>query len=181
MTDEELVLSKDEDSKSALIARYVPLVKARAAAMKTRYIDADDLVSEGFLGLLNAIRSYNATKGAFAAFAKVCVVNKMKNAVISSGGVAKENAELDEQFSFDEIEDTKLGTEELVILKEQNDEIVKSFNTLLSEREKEVFNLYLDAYSYVQIAKKLGVSVKSVDNAIARAKQKLRDYFINRP
>ena len=101
MNDEELVLSKDEASKSALIARYVPLVKSRAASMKTRYIDADDLVSEGFLGLLNAIRSYNETKGSFAAFAKVCVVNKMKNAVISSVGAAKGSTELDEQFSFD--------------------------------------------------------------------------------
>lgn len=181
MNDEELVLSKDEASKSALIARYVPLVKSRAASMKTRYIDADDLVSEGFLGLLNAIRSYNETKGSFAAFAKVCVVNKMKNAVISSVGAAKGTTELDDQFSFDEIEDTKLGTEELVILREQNDEIIKRIDSLLSAHEKEAFNLYLDSYSYAQISKKLGVSVKSVDNAIARAKHKLRNYFINKP
>lgn len=181
MTDEELVLSKDEASRSALISRYVPLVKARAASMKTSYIDADDLVSEGFLGLLNAIRSYNESKGSFAAFAKVCVVNKMKNAVTSSLGASKGAAVPDDQFSLAEIEDTKLGTEELVILREQNDEIVKKFDSLLSEREREAFNLYLDSFSYAQISKKLGVSVKSVDNAISRAKHKLRNYFINKP
>lgn len=177
MTDEQLIISADENSQAALIERYVPVIKAKAGLLKNKYIDTDDLVSEGFLGLLNAIRCYNVSKGTFSAFARTCIVNKMKNAVMSAITATKNSADLSENFDFGSIEDTNIGTEELIILRERNGELLKKIENELSSREKEVFYLYLSAYSYAQIAKKLNISVKSVDNAIARAKSKLRNLF----
>lgn len=183
MTDEQLLAKaaaadkngavSDKNKYTALlISKYIPLIKARAHCFQNRCLEAEDLISEGFLGLLNAIRSYNPEKGSFSAFASVCISNKMKSAVAkSSDGLVMMSAE---ELSVEEISDGNPNTEDLIILKEQNNEMLKQVETLLSEREREVFYLYLSAYSYSQIAERLNISVKSVDNAITRAKSKLR-------
>lgn len=44
----------------------------------------------------------------------------------------------------------------------------------LSDLEKRVLALYLEDIPYAQIAKRLGVTEKTVDNAIYRLKSKLR-------
>lgn len=178
MSDEqkEKQIGGIEDS-AALISKFVPFIKAKAHRMKNNCIEADDLVSEGFLGLLSAIRSYSPEKGSFNAFASVCIINKMKNAV--AGTSKKEAIVKADDFDFSEIADEAALTEDLVIMKEHNNEIYGQIESILSGLEREVFFLYLSAYSYNQIAEKLGVSAKSVDNAITRAKSKLRDYFKN--
>lgn len=176
MADEqkEDFISGTEDN-ALLISKFVPLIKAKANRMKNSRIESDDLVSEGFLGLLSAIRSYSPEKGSFEAFANICISNKMKNAVIGSS--KKGTIKKAEDFDFSELADDATLTEDLVIIKEQNSKIYGRIQSILSGLEREVFFLYLSSYSYNQISEKLGISVKSVDNAITRAKTKLRDYF----
>lgn len=184
MTDEQLLLGAQCAEKqgdpaehnrytSQLIAAYIPLIKAKAAYFKNSRVERDDLISEGFLGLLGAIRSYDPQKGSFAAYASACITNKMKTAVSKNGGNYPERVSIDEA-KLEEIGDESPSAEELVIQKEQSDEITKMTESLLSKRENDVFMLYLSAYSYAQIAEKLGISVKAVDNALSRAKAKLR-------
>lgn len=185
MTDEQLLLdaakaeqdgvtSEHNKYTALLIYRYMPLIKAKARCFKNPCVENDDLISEGFLGLLSAIRSYNPEKGSFAAFASACISNKMKSAVAKGSANSLLVTPLEESF-LEEISDGNPGTEDLIILKEQNNELLKQVDKLLSEREREVFYLYISAYSYGQIAEKLGISAKSVDNAITRAKAKLRN------
>lgn len=187
MTDEQLLLEAADAERhgaayqhnkytAQLISKYMPLIKAKASAFKNSQVEADDLISEGFLGLLSAIRSYDQKKGTFSAFASACIANKMKTAVAKSSANPLPAVSLDDS-NIEEISDGNPGTEDLIILKEQNTEMMKQVEQLLSEREREVFYLYLSAYSYSQIAEKLGITAKAVDNAITRAKSKLRDYF----
>lgn len=187
MTDEQLLENAAKAEKNGLvrehgrligklIAEYIPVIRAKAYNFKSGAMERDDLISEGFLGLLNAIRSYDPEKGAFSSFANACISNKMKTAITSTAAKAFSSLSLDD-IKAEEITDGNLGTEELIIIKEQNNEMSKLIDELLSEREKEVFYLYLSKYSYAQISKKMGISVKSVDNAISRAKAKLRNHF----
>lgn len=44
--------------------------------------------------------------------------------------------------------------------------------SVLSKGEKQVFNLFLEGYSYTEIAKLLELTPKQVDNAITRIKRK---------
>ncbi len=173
--EEEGVTSEHNQYTALLIRRYMPMIKAKAYCFKNSCVECDDLVSEGFLGLLSAIRSYNPEKGSFAAFASACISNKMRSAAKSSANSLL-SMPLDESF-LEEISDGNPATEDLIILKEQNNEMLKQVDELLSEREREVFYLYISAYSYTQIAEKLGISTKAVDNAITRAKAKLRNCF----
>ena len=74
MADRQKVnMSAGSEDTAALIAKFTPMIRAKAARMKTGSIETDDLVSEGFLGLLSAIRCYKPEKGSFGAFASVCI------------------------------------------------------------------------------------------------------------
>lgn len=53
-------------------------------------------------------------------------------------------------------------------------EIFEKIYSALSELEWRVFQLYLSGLAYNQIALKLGVSVKTVDNAMQRVRRKLK-------
>ena len=52
--------------KEEIVEKYIPLVKYLASRImlgKTKYIEYEDLVSYGIVGLMDAINRYNPTKG----------------------------------------------------------------------------------------------------------------------
>lgn len=174
-TDEQLALSDIDGSEKELVRRYMaPVrVKAQIMAKSCLYADADDLFSEGLLGLLKAIRHYDGDKGAkFATFADVCVSNSIKTALakLSRGGeMSKEY-----NFDFDKLIDAGASTEDTVIDRELDNGLYERLSQILTERELEVLWLYLKHYSYKSAAEKLGTDEKSVDNALQRAKVKIK-------
>ena len=68
-----------------LICRYTRLVKTCARPYFLAGADAEDLMQEGMLGLLNAVRSTSESKGApFGAFARL--VHHAEDLFRSEGG-----------------------------------------------------------------------------------------------
>ena len=65
----------------------------------------------------------------------------------------------------------------MLIDKENTEEIEKFIETELSSFEREVLELYLTGMGYVDIAKGLSKDEKSTDNALSRAKSKLKKRF----
>jgi len=149
-------------------------IKARKAIKVCRRndIDVDDLISEGFLGLLSAIRTFDESKGSFDTYANVCISNKIKNVVFAGNIPVSDN-----DFDITQVADKQLLTEEIIIEKESADEISSQLYRTLSQLEMKVFTLYLDSYSYSAIAQKLSISIKTVDNALSRARSKLRKVY----
>ena len=180
LTDEELVLTIQKSSAptectemTSLIYRYSRLIRLKASKLKKNTdMDSDDLFQEGVLGLMSAVRSFVPEKGKFRSFAEVCIANRMKNALAGSGGLTAA-----EDYDFEQLSDNAALTEENIILKEQGAELNAKLLELLSRRELSVLSLYLEGYSYKQIAERLSVSVKSVDNSLARSKQKLKKWL----
>jgi RNA polymerase sporulation-specific sigma factor len=68
-----------------------------------------------------------------------------------------------------------------VLQREEEARLFGQIQKWLSAREYQVLMLYLDAYSYEEIAKRLGVSVKTVDNALQRARKKVSAKLIESP
>ena len=93
----------------------------------------------------------------------------MKNAVLRASRYEKA-----EDYDFDQIQDDSAPTDDFVILKEYNAELFNRLSQILSQREFSVIRLYMNGFSYKQIAEKLGATVKSVDNSLSRARQKLK-------
>jgi RNA polymerase sporulation-specific sigma factor len=67
--------------------------------------------------------------------------------------------------------------EELMINREEYNDIEFKMGEILSELEWKVLTLYLEGKSYQEIAIDLNRHVKSIDNALQRVKRKLERYL----
>ena len=179
MTDEQLVdliRTQNNDSiANELIARYIGTVGIKAARMAERCpsVDRDDLFSEALMGLLKAVRYYDKTTGAsFATFANLCTDRAMKTCVAKA--VREQPLVKYDDFDFDLLEDESRLTEDVVIERETGGALMKKLSGILSQTELEVLSMYLMHYTYRQIARELSTSEKSVDNALQRAKSKVK-------
>ena len=165
--------SRDNGKLTELISRYMKLVFA-AAHSYSASADYEELVSDGMQALLGAISSYEPQKGAFAAFASVCINNRMKSTVQRSS--LRKSRLCDEEI-IEEIPDTSPSPEERVISKESTEEYRKSIQMELTPLERRCLEGVIAGFSYAQIAEELGEDRKTVDNAVMRARTKLRRYF----
>ncbi len=185
-TEEELLLAARAGGREAgdlLVRRYFRLVKSCARPYFLAGADADDLIQEGMLGLLKAVREFDPARGVpFHQFARVCVSRALISAVRSS--LASKHSVLNdavplEKPLFEDIAQTApqetgpaADPEALVIGMEAREELLEQLGRLLSDFEGKVLSLFLDGYSYEEMAAKLGRPVKSVDNAVQRIRRK---------
>lgn len=178
ITDETLVEDvkavPDGSEASALAARYMGLICAIASKFRGNGADYDDLVSEGLLAYICAIRGYNPELGSFKAYASVCIANRMKT--LLSSGISQKNA-VDYNTDLTEIADKGDSPEDFVISNEQTRALHSELARLLSPLELSVLELYADSFSYSQIASFLSITAKSVDNALSRARKKLKRIY----
>jgi RNA polymerase sigma factor FliA len=95
-----MAIAKAVDIKEQIVMKYIPLVKyiaSRVIVGKSRYIEYEDLVSYGMLGLMDAINKFDESKGMkFSSYASIRVKGAMidelrKNSPISKGAMDKLN------------------------------------------------------------------------------------------
>ncbi len=135
--------------------------------------DKEDLLQEARIGLHKAIRSYDPQRNSdFIPYAKLCVHNHIisviKEAQAQKHEALNKSVDLESAslFSYD-------SPMELVINRETLESILTVVQDKLSPMEKQVLFLYLDGYSYKNIASSLQLSEKSVSNALCRIRSKL--------
>lgn len=177
-TDDELALiaKKDKEAVSTLVFRYSKLIFIKAGIYTATNADSDDLRQEGLMGLLRAIASFDIHRGVkFSTFAEVCIVNQMKTFLAKSRKNPIPCESLDD-ISADSISEEETP-ESIYINKEFFSELWYVMDNVLSETERKVFSLYIHGMSYREIADKLDISEKTVDNAIQRARRKIRVYI----
>lgn len=194
-SDEELILRlRDGEEKITdyIMDKYKNLVKSKARSMYILGADNDDLIQEGMIGLFKAVRDYDSGRDAsFFTFADLCIFRQMYTAVqassrqkhaplntyislyghVSSG---REQGGEETELLSTLVSKAELSPEELLIDKENVENLERTIERELSAFEKQVLDLYITGMSYVQIAKVLGKDEKSTDNALQRIKGKLR-------
>ena len=184
MTDEELLAlasAGDLQAEETMIRRYSRVVRTLARPFFLTGGDQEDLLQEGMLGFLSALRSYDAGKNAsFRTFAMLCIRRRLISAVRESTGT--QNVSLDDCLSlesslFDELSsrnDNMRGPEELLIDREEAQRRYQSLLQRLSEFEQSVLRCFLRGMSYREIAKTTKSSEKAVDNAVQRIRRKFQ-------
>lgn len=197
-SDEELIL-RLRDGEAAItdyiMEKYKNLVRSKAKSMFILGADSDDLIQEGMIGLFKAIRDYDSGRDAsFATFADLCVSRQMYTAVqasrrqkhtplnsyISLYGTNREPGENDEvQLINSLVSKVEINPEDLLIDKENVENLAKRIEKELSLFENQVLDLYLTGMSYSQIARVLGKDEKSTDNALSRIKSKVKKILSN--
>lgn len=173
--DENLARAAAESAEaySELISRYLPSIRILAGVYTQAAADRDDLVSEGILGLMNAVKTYQSGKGAkFSTYAGVCINNRMLTALRKSTAISRRESPLAEAEG-----EAGESPEKILIEREALNEIFSEVSQSFSELEKQVFAMRLGGCTYNAIAKRLDLDRKSVDNALARVRIKLRKKF----
>jgi len=186
LSDEELlkmVESGDRTAEGLLAEKYMRLVKICARPFFLVGGDSEDLIQEGMLGLLSAIREYKSDNSAsFKTYAEICVKRRIYSAIRTAS--RKKHEPLNEMVSLDEVLSDESAAapvadafrripEEQVLAQESAEEIIQAYSRCLSKFEAKILVLYLDGLSYSEIAQDCGKTEKSVDNAIQRIRRKL--------
>ncbi len=194
MSDEEIVSAAKAGNDSAteyIIEKYKNLVKSRARTYFLIGAAQEDIVQEGMIGLFKAVRDFNVSKTAsFKAFAELCITRQIITAIKTA--TRQKHIPLNSYISLnrpvfdDDAEQTLLDTisekkvfdpEEIVITKEHFMSLREKMSKNLSKLEWNVLSLYLDGKSYVEIAKIVKKSEKSIDNALQRIKRKVAKFL----
>lgn len=181
-----LVKSGDSEAFAELTARYMSLIRMKAAPFHSAQLETDDLCQEGLMGLLSAARSYEeGNRASFRTYAGVCISNRMIMAYRAA--LSRKNSPLCNfvSLSGDGDESRRLTTgpadgwdpETVLASSESISQMWKRIRSVLSEREYRVLRLYLSGFTYAEIARKLSVTPKAADNALQRARLKLKGRF----
>lgn len=186
-SDEELIeklRQGENDITDYILEKYKPLVRKKTNAMYLIGGETEDLIQEGMIGLFRAIRDYRPDKDAsFYHFAELCINRQLYSALEASN--RKKHQPLNSYISLSDqdnqgavaaelLVDQERGPEQMVIEQELWEEYKKRLEQNLSKMENKVLQYYLDGNHYIQIAEIMGKSPKSIDNALQRIRQKIR-------
>ena len=193
MTDEDLCRLAGEDDRQAeeiLVSRYTRLVRTCARPYFLVGGDSEDLIQEGMVGLIKAVREYDADKAAsFRTFAELCIRTRLFSALRTAGRdkhkILNQSVSLDTP-DFDSNSYTS-GTnnlaqrdpEEFMIDREHTAALLSGVRKQLSEFEAKILGYYLDGLSCREIAETVGKPPKSVDNAVQRIRRKVAQQLLS--
>ena len=191
MTDEQLLCdykNGNQEIMDYLMVKYKSMVRKKARAMYLLGGENEDLIQEGMIGLIKAVRDFDVTqKTSFSSFAELCVSRQMYSAIEASNrkkhlplnsyvSLYEDSEQVGEGRSLpliDTIESSKENDPEVLYFgKEYTEAFAEQLKELLSPLENHVLYLHLMGTDYRTIAELLGKSPKSVDNALQRIKTK---------
>lgn len=170
------VLPGAADAEAELVRRYLPLVRSLARPLYLWGWESEDFLQEGTLGLIKAIRSYDKTRSPyFGVYARTCILHALNKALAAN--TRKKDIPTGEVTSLDEapelLEDSTLpDVDEVVIYKDEVGRLTDRIVKALSKLERRVLEAYLEGITFDEMAVKLGVSKKTVNNAMYRIRVK---------
>ena len=189
-SNEEAIIRRaqqgDNQAINLLIQKNMDIVYAKARYFFIKGLEREDVIQEGLVGLYKAIRDYREDRSAsFRGFAQLCIhrqlVSAIKRANRQKHIPLNSSTSIDRSIDFNEgsrsykeiIPNNDKDLEDRYIYKEQLSLLFKVLDETLTNLEKEVFLQYLENRSYQEISENLNVNIKTVDNALQRARKKI--------
>ena len=192
LEDLQLVLrarNGDPKAMDTLIRRYTGFVRLKSSSYFLAGGDSEDLIQEGLIGLYKAVRDFRSDKEtSFRSFAELCITRQIITAIKTA--TRFKHSPLNTYVSFSQ---TPAGQESegdctlgdalpgpgvdepsiMVISTEELQSLVFCLGTGLSQLESDALRLYLEGSSYEEMAERLEVDTKTIDNALQRVKRKI--------
>lgn len=168
------VKQNDDRALNGLVEKYGILLKSAVNSALTNPLfspsDRDDLYQEALLALYRAAQTYDLGQEGvtFGLYAKICIKNRMRT-------VIRKYKRRKARSQSPAVRRTAPGPAPEA-QNEYDAALLQRAMTLLSERERSVLALRSLGMRYAEISRTLGCSVKSVDNALKRARSKIRTY-----
>ncbi len=190
--DNELLFMIEESSEEGLKAlvdkyKYIvnSIVKKYLPRIEYSGLEEKDLIQEGLIGLVQAIKTFNKEKDVlFYTYASVCVESRVKSSLRSEGrqknkylnsSVSLDMIFNDEFTLYDVLVDEEEDPSKKIIKKEEYNEIVNKLKDRLTGFEKSVFDLKLSGLSNSEISLVLEKEKRSIENTLSRIKQKYKE------
>ena len=193
--DELAILAKggDEEALRVIFEESRDMLRSKSNLYFMVGADREDVIQEGMIGLLSAIRTFDPEAGAsFKTFSDFCVKRRIINAVKMAG--RQKHKPLNDSVSIDAVKEGRddqanrpgssgiektlraskaTDPEEIVLLADLLEYVESNSKTLFSDMETRVWKEYTKGLSTARIAEKLNKPYKSVDNALTRIKRKI--------
>jgi RNA polymerase sporulation-specific sigma factor len=190
LRDEQLVEFARAGSVQAteyLLKKYKGFVEGKARSYFVAGAEPDDVVQEGMIGLYKAIRDFRADRRAhFRSFAELCItrqiITAVKTAKRSKHELLNDCVSLDCAYGqdgdgsclVDFVADSRVNDPERVLMERRVLRYMRGCaEEDLSRLEQRVFQGYLEGDSYGEMSRSLGCPMKTIDNALQRAKRKV--------
>lgn len=194
LNDYELVnlaQEMNEEASMLLHQKYQPLIYKKSHKylkyLQNKGIELSDLIQECTIGFEEAIKNFNPNDDVtFYTFANLCMdrqlmseltkQNRSKYKLLNEAiplETIDENNENGNLIDF--IQDNSNNPELGLLTHEEFEELYKKIVKELTNFEECVFNLRLQEFNYKEIADVLDKDQKSIDNAIQRIKNKIRN------
>jgi RNA polymerase sporulation-specific sigma factor len=165
-----------------LLRRHQPLLNAHARRYFLPGADDDDVAQEARIGFGKAVRGYRPDAGAsFRTFAAMCVTRQLASALTAARrrkhlALSEACRGEDAERAWERMPDRADGPAQRALARERRDELAAA-GASLSALERAVLARALVGWSVGEAADQLGVSPKSADNALQRARRKVGDWY----
>ena len=177
----------DNDAIEYLLKKYKGIVLSCVKNYFLPGAEKEDLVQEGMIALYNAIKGFNF-KHPFPVFVKTCVARRLYSVVrlyncqkhkVLSSAIYLHNPIYDSEKKtlLDIVPGEDADPCELIADMDEAKWVMKRAQKKLTELEKQALELYIEGLTYRDIADILNAPPKAVDNALQRAKRKLKEVF----
>ena len=185
--DYELVYLAQEGNEEAInliYQKYKPIIvkKSKNAIIYATHhgIEINDIMQECYIALDEAIRDFSQdNEASFYTFAMLCIdrqiVTYLRRITGGRDKILNEAVTIDNNLERVLGDDTNL--ESSIIINEQLDLLVNEVRPLLTNFEKEVFDMIINNISFEEIAIALHKDIKAIYNAFQRIKIKTKKYI----
>lgn len=194
ISDQQMVMEAQQgnlEAEESLMRKYKEIVRIKSQYYYMAGADEDDVIQEGMIGLLKAIRQYDPEKEAsFATFAGVCITRQIISAIRMADREKHKplntSVSLSKPVGSEEdgvtLEDTLTvhdgeSPEALLVVKDLAYYIMHNEDNVFSDFEMQVLNEVVRENDYEKIARRLNRSSKSIDNAMQRIRKKIIRYL----
>lgn len=190
--DHELIMlisENNDDARNIIYEKYHYIIDIifkkyykRALSLS---IEPSDLFQDALLGFTDAINRFKEDDTAsFATFATMCVDRRIKTSLRNAQTI--KNKMINDTVSLEYEYDDYLTLKDLIKddhIKDPLDEISEEeyyqelnnkIYDMLSDNERQVYQLMIESYTYQEIAKILNKEPKQIDNTMQRIKNKLK-------
>ncbi len=167
----------DDEAFYKLINRYKPLIAFKAKDFFMQGAEKDDVFQECLIGFLKAVQNYKNGAASFKGFASLCVKRHVMSSVQSA--YSDKHKPLNQYIQVNDqlIDDfyTYENDPLMILMSQEKLENLRAKLTSFSAIEKKALSYSTQGLSYQEIANIMGKPKKSIDNALRRARLKIRE------
>ena len=190
MDERDVMLAKNGDNEAMekVFLKYRNDILRNSKNFFIKGGDVDDLLQEGYIGLIKAIKSYDETREVcFSTFANICIKRQIITAVKASNSnrnqklnvsiIGSKDVNIDDLVQYSRPSVSFFSPEDILLGKELVGAMGEFLNENLTPLEKKVFYYTCKQYKYMEIAELLNEPAKKIDNTIQRVRKKILSYL----